>query len=176
MVGSKSNYYTQQCMIANRKSNVGGGMTPEGKVKAAVKKVLKPYVDRGVIWFDMPVPGGYGKPTLDFLLCVLGTFVAIETKAPGNKPTPRQEITISQIERAGGVVFVIDDVNATGPLAEFFKRIVNEHGVRQPKTQDGGRRPFARGAKPVPQRGRDRHQRRVASRRAAWPGRNRDAA
>jgi hypothetical protein len=33
---------------------------------------------------------------------------AIETKAPGEKPTVRQQRTIDSIRKAGGTVFVID--------------------------------------------------------------------
>jgi hypothetical protein len=58
-------------------------MTPEGKVKAAVNKVLARYKK---IYRFMPVPYGYGESSLDYLICVNGRFVAIETKAPGKKP------------------------------------------------------------------------------------------
>ena len=74
--------------------------TPEGKVKDRVKRLLKKY---GCYWF-MPVQSGYGAPTLDILVCCRGVFLAIETKAPGKKPTPRQELIIQQIVSAGGIV------------------------------------------------------------------------
>lgn len=79
-------------------------MTPEGKVKAKVKELLKRF---GVYW-HCPVQNGMGAPSLDFVCCVKGKFFAVETKAPGKKPTPRQETTIAEIQRAGGYVFVID--------------------------------------------------------------------
>lgn len=82
-------------------------MTPEGKVKAAVKKVLTQSIHSG-IYFNMPVPTGYGTPMLDFVGCYHGRFFAIETKARGKKPTRRQSLTIEQMREAGGVVFVID--------------------------------------------------------------------
>jgi penicillin-binding protein-related factor A (putative recombinase) len=78
--------------------------TPEAKVKTAVRAVLSGYKIYGY-W---PVPGGYGKATLDFLGCVNGWYFAIETKAPGQKPTPRQLQTIDEMTAAGAVVFVID--------------------------------------------------------------------
>ncbi len=78
-------------------------MTPEGKVKAAVKKWLK---SRGAYFF-MPVQGGYGAATLDFLVCLDGKFIGIETKAPGKKATPRQEIVMEEIRAAGGRAFLI---------------------------------------------------------------------
>lgn len=79
-------------------------MTPEGKIKAAVKAVLKTY---GAYW-HCPVQNGMGAPSLDFICCFRGKYFAVETKSPGKRPTPRQEITISEIEKAGGKVFVID--------------------------------------------------------------------
>jgi hypothetical protein len=50
-----------------------------------------------------------GAPALDFMhVTVKGRTCAIETKAPGKSPTPRQLLTISAICEAGGTVFVID--------------------------------------------------------------------
>lgn len=85
-------------------------MTPEGKVKAGITKLLKrhaPYV-----FYDMPVPGGYGKSTLDYVGWVCGRAFAIEAKAKGKLPTKRQETTIKEMMAAGAVVFVIDEVGA----------------------------------------------------------------
>lgn len=79
--------------------------TPEGKVKAAVKRVLAKY--QGIIWGWWPVPSGYGQGALDFIGCARGRMVAIETKAPGKKPTALQEICIRDMRAAGAVVFVI---------------------------------------------------------------------
>lgn len=81
-------------------------MTPEGRVKNEVNKGLKE-IER--VWRFMPVSTGYGLPSLDYLLCVGGRFVAIETKVKGKKLTPRQELTKGAIEAAGGIVLVVDD-------------------------------------------------------------------
>lgn len=78
--------------------------TPEGKIKDSVKGILKRYQP----WTFMPVSAGYGRKTLDFLGCFHGQFFAIETKAPGKKPTPLQDAEINSIRLAGGKVFVID--------------------------------------------------------------------
>jgi hypothetical protein len=78
--------------------------TPEGKVKNAVKKALKIHG----AYYHMPVQNGMGSPTLDFVGCYRGKFFAIETKAPGGKPTPRQLQTIVDMESAGAKVFVVD--------------------------------------------------------------------
>lgn len=80
-------------------------MTPEGRVKAKLNRLLAKYE---TIYKFMPVPGGYGSSSLDYVLCVGGRFLAIETKAPGKQPTPRQHKIIEQIEAAGGLVFVFD--------------------------------------------------------------------
>ena len=85
-------------------------MTPEGKMKAAVKKALLPYRQFGELYSHWPVLNGMGEPTLDCVGCYRGHFFAIETKAPGKKPTPRQLQTIAKMEDAGAAVFVIDDV------------------------------------------------------------------
>lgn len=77
--------------------------TPESKVKEKVKKLLK----RLNIYYHMPVMNGMGSPTLDFICCGAGYYIAIETKAPGQKPTPRQLQTMEQITKSGGFVFVV---------------------------------------------------------------------
>jgi len=79
-------------------------MTPEGRVKAAVKRELDKYPDH---YREMPVPGGYGKSGLDFTVCFFGRFLAIETKADGKEPTGRQNKRIDEIEQAGGVTCVV---------------------------------------------------------------------
>lgn len=75
------------------------------------------------MFFNMPVPAGYGTPLLDFIGCYHGYFFAIETKAPGKKPTPRQSLTIEQMREAGGTVFVIDNVDGTGELEEWLDAV-----------------------------------------------------
>lgn len=80
--------------------------TPEGNVKKKIKKLLD---NTPGLYYEMPVPSGYGKSGLDFQGCFRGKYFAIEAKAPGKKPTPLQEETIRRIEEAGGVAFVISD-------------------------------------------------------------------
>lgn len=92
-------------------------MTPEGKVKHAVKLVLSSY---SAYWI-CPVQNGMGDQALDFMhVQVPGapTF-AIETKAPGKEPTVRQQRTIDRIRMAGGKVFVID--GDTRELQEWLR-------------------------------------------------------
>ena len=80
-------------------------MTPEGRVKAAIDKVLKaaPYC-----YYHKPVQNGMGAPTLDYVGCSRGRYFTIEAKAPGKEPTARQKATLEQVQYAGGTTFVID--------------------------------------------------------------------
>lgn len=95
-------------------------MTPEGKVKKQVKAVIKAYEQ--YLYGEWPVPGGYGKSGLDFNGCFLGRYFAIETKAPGKELTPRQELTKSRIEAAGGKVFVIGS-DGTSRIEHWYSGI-----------------------------------------------------
>lgn len=84
-------------------------MTPEGRVKKAIKDAFKILESNGKkIWYHMPVQNGMGAPTLDFVICIDGKFWAIEAKAPGKHTTPRQEETIRAITAAGGHVMLFD--------------------------------------------------------------------
>ena len=56
------------------------------------------------------MPSGFGKSGLDYTICFYGKFIAIETKKPGGKPTPRQELRIKEIQAAGGITFVVTSV------------------------------------------------------------------
>lgn len=91
-------------------------MTPEGKVKHAVKKLL---VEHGAYYF-MPVQTGYGAPALDFYVCLRGRFLAIETKAPKKKPTPRQLVVINDIKAAGGDAIVVDGTDDYKELKQWL--------------------------------------------------------
>jgi hypothetical protein len=85
-------------------------METEAEVKRKVKNFLKakgfssiPHpVKDAVGFYHMPVPYGIGASLLDFTLCYRGRFAVLETKATGNKPTPRQQMTMALINSAGG--------------------------------------------------------------------------
>ena len=56
--------------------------TPESIVKAGVEKVLAEFG----AWYYMPVQNGMGVSGIpDFIACIDGKFIAIETKAPGKE-------------------------------------------------------------------------------------------
>ena len=83
-------------------------MKNERDVKAAVKEILKA---AGAWWF-MPVASGYGRQGIpDFIACVDGKFLAIETKFGGNTTSPLQKRELEAIELANGTALVIDEGN-----------------------------------------------------------------
>ena len=109
-------------------------MTPEGRVKASVKKVLDSF---GVYYF-MPVQMGLGAAGLDFHCVIAKHFMVdkyveivplaffIETKKPGGKPTDRQEeFAKARREHQGAVTFVID--GNTDELVEWLAGIKNSN-------------------------------------------------
>lgn len=81
-------------------------MTPEGKVKQRVKKILDSY--KPDCWYFMPAARAYGQAGVpDFIGLYRNCMFAIETKAGNNEPTPMQVLQMNKIEKAGGKVFTI---------------------------------------------------------------------
>jgi hypothetical protein len=84
-------------------------MTPEGRVKASIKKLLQ---KRGA-WYYMPIQNGMGVTGIpDFIACIDGRFVGIECKAPGKESnvTPNQQRQLDSIQAAQGYSVVVSDV------------------------------------------------------------------
>ena len=77
-------------------------MKPEGEIKQKIRHMLANELDA---YYFAPVQMGMGASTVDILACIKGRFIAIEVKVPGKKPTVRQELTMGQVLRAGGVAF-----------------------------------------------------------------------
>lgn len=82
-------------------------MTPEGRVKAAVDKVLAHWK----AYKHKPVGNGMGAPALDYHVGHRGYYAAIETKDLGKHPTPRQTRTMHDVRDAGNSLFLIDAAN-----------------------------------------------------------------
>jgi len=81
-------------------------MTPESKVKAKIKAILKAHN----VYYVMPIGTGYGNSGVpDFLCCVNGKFLGIEAKAGKGKTTALQEKNLRQIQESGGLVMVVDE-------------------------------------------------------------------
>ena len=90
--------------------------TPEAKVKAKVREVLKALG----AYYTMPVTGGYGSSGApDFLVCLGGRFIGIECKAGKGKTTALQDKNLEDIRKAGGVALVINEANLS-QLKEFL--------------------------------------------------------
>jgi len=85
-------------------------VTPEGKVKAKVDRLLKA---KGV-WYYSPQAGPYGVSGIpDRVAIVAGQFVGIECKADASKkPTALQVKRMQEIEAAGGKCFVVCDTES----------------------------------------------------------------
>ena len=114
-------------------------MTPEGRVKSDIKKVLhhfgiypagsKVWKQGGVRkngWYYMPVQNGMGTTGIhDFVCCIWGRFVSIEAKAPGKTMTPNQTDRMNEIQAVEGVTILIDDAVY---LADWFVALEKETG------------------------------------------------
>lgn len=98
-------------------------MTPEGRIKTKLRRRLD--VELGVdCWAFMPVQTGYGRAALDYILCVKGHYVSIETKRDNKaKLTPRQEIIREGIEAAGGLVLLVCDDESLDRAIRQLKRL-----------------------------------------------------
>ena len=100
-------------------------IVPERQVKQKVKGVLDKY--RKYVYYYMPVPGGYGKSTLDYLGFCCGRGFAIETKRTGGKPTARQDVIAAQIMVGGAAVFVINSDATLDNLDLWLSTVVERY-------------------------------------------------
>ena len=90
-------------------------MTPEGKVKAEIKKILADYN----CWYFMPMMNGYGRSGIpDFVGCYKGQFFAIEAKAQDGKLTSNQEREVVAIHTAGGRVLLARSSDAVREMLD----------------------------------------------------------
>jgi Holliday junction resolvase len=82
--------------------------TPEGKVKAAVRKLL---VEFGIYYFS-PAANGFGRAGIpDIICCFGGRFIAIECKAGKGVTTALQDRELAAIRTAGGMTMVVNETN-----------------------------------------------------------------
>jgi hypothetical protein len=92
--------------------------TPEAKVKAKIKAILKAHN----IYYAMPIGTGYGNSGVpDFLCCVNGYFVAIEAKAGECQTTALQVKNLKAINASGGYTCVIRESNL-----EYLEKVITE--------------------------------------------------
>ena len=88
-------------------------MTPEKQLKARIRNHIRSL--GGVVFTN--VSHGYGGSGVDLHCCLQGHFYAIEVKAPGNKPTARQNVVLDAVSAAGGTAFWCDD------FADFLEQL-----------------------------------------------------
>lgn len=81
-------------------------VTPESKVKAKCKRLIDKFGED--VESHWPVVGAMGAPSLDCNMIVNGYAFSMECKAPTEKPTKRQWLTIDKKVRANGFVIVCD--------------------------------------------------------------------
>ena len=103
-------------------------MTPEAKVKAKIKALLKQYN----VYYAMPIGTGYGNAGVpDFLCCANGTFLAIEAKAGKGTTTALQEKNLAQIRQCGGTALVVRETDLT-MLGEVLKNLAGSNTLTLP--------------------------------------------
>ena len=116
--------------------------TPEGKVKARIKKLLK----ECNIYYVMPVTGGFGNSGApDFLICMKGTFVGVECKAGKNRMTKLQEQNSEHILDSGGLFFLVNEDTFERFEALIRHTYEDSHGRNKPnQTQSSTETPEPR--------------------------------
>lgn len=93
--------------------------TPEGKVKDALKKLLKEEFPQ--VWTYWPVSNGMGAHGIpDLIMCAGGIFIGAEVKAVGKKVTLLQANQLEQIQRSGGAALVLRGDEAVNDLRAYL--------------------------------------------------------
>lgn len=98
-------------------------MTPEGKTKAKVKKLLvaRKLIVGDRLYYRMPPANMYGQAGLaDFIGMLDGVSFQIETKAGRGKMTALQRKNALEFQAAGGVFFLVDGTEEMYTLLEAF--------------------------------------------------------
>lgn len=89
-------------------------------IEADVKKAVKAFLKEKGAWWFMPVPGGYSRRTVDFLICYWGRFIAVETKKPGVKSaTALQFQDLYNVRQSGGYAIIENSVGLETLRAVF---------------------------------------------------------
>jgi hypothetical protein len=111
--------------------------TPEGKVKAKIDVILKPYKASGQLWYFKPSASQFGRAGVPDYVCNLqalyygdpheppsrdgrSIFFTIEAKAGKGKPSDLQNAQMEAIEKSGGICLVINETNLS-ELEEFLR-------------------------------------------------------
>lgn len=103
-------------------------MTAKKVSEKQVKQYVKQVLDRVEAFYFMPSMGMYGGAGVpDFVVCLNGVFISIETKAGRNKPTQLQNLAMSKVRAAKGITLVVNDSNMgeLEPLLVCIKTLSN---------------------------------------------------
>lgn len=83
---------------------------------------IKSFLKENNIWFVKFFANGFTKSGVpDILACIKGKFVGIEVKAEKGKPSALQIFNKEQIEKSGGIAYILYPKNF-----EQFKKDVKE--------------------------------------------------
>lgn len=112
-------------------------MNSEKDVKKHVKKILDKH---GWFWWMTPA-NGFGKSGIsDFCALKDGTFIAIETKFGGNKPTPLQIGYLNTVRAHDSFGFIVDEMRIDWLdtfLAAFGRAQTAKMNKMEPTDEDG---------------------------------------
>jgi len=87
--------------------------------------------DKGV-WYFYPASNGFGRAGIpDLIAIVNGVFVGLECKSdPSKKPTKLQQKCGEDIEKAGGVWFLVNSDEAIQNVADYIDSAESQHAGR----------------------------------------------
>lgn len=95
--------------------------TPEGKVKAKIDAILKPYKASGRLWYTKTAGSMFGKNGVPDYVCNLrkngmeftpdSHFFTIEAKAGAGKTSELQRAQMHDIVVSGGTCLIINEKN-----------------------------------------------------------------
>ena len=92
----------------------------ERDVKRRVSALLSLAMEYDPLYVWMPVVTAMGKRSLDYICCIQGQFVAIETKATGEWLRPDQRQRARDIHMSGAKVFIISGPDGYAALEAFL--------------------------------------------------------
>lgn len=89
-------------------------MPNEHDLRRKVNELLKLRMANGELWFAKIHGSRYQRAGVpDFIGCLDGLFFSIELKrSEAHEPSPRQQVEMRRIERAGGFAFVCSSVES----------------------------------------------------------------
>jgi len=94
----------------------------ERDVKRKVSALFSLAMEHDPIYVWMPVTTTFGKRGLDYICCVQGEFVAVETKRPKEHLRPDQRQRARDMCMAGARVFIISSPEGYGSLERYLVR------------------------------------------------------